>query len=84
MPLDTNMKTIDWLKDLASRNTSTEEDERIMLVLLHKFNFPNARIVYGIVYIDGKGAPSSIQAVAQAMIEGVAEVKAKKAEKSGG
>ena len=63
----------DVLKRLAQTNTSTENDSKIMEVLLRKLGFPNARVVSGIVYLDGHGTiespPTSMHLVAKQLLK---------------
>ena len=48
----------DTLNRLATTNTSTDRDSAIMESLLHKMNFPRARVVLGTVYLEGRGTLS--------------------------
>lgn len=75
-----NITAKDWLKDLASSTTSTEMDSRIMEKILRRLNFPNAVVVTGVVYYEGKGTlefpPTSIHSAAKMLLE-IAEKQAK-------
>ena len=53
------MSPLETLEDLASRDSSTGEDERIMLAI-GKRAFPNLVITCGVVYPEGTGRPLSI------------------------
>ena len=63
----------DWLTELASSDTSTELDDAKMAHLLHKMDFHNAKVVCGIVYLEGRGTlnapPMSIQSMAKMIIQ---------------
>lgn len=63
---------LEWLEDLAGRNTSTGDDEMLMVDILRKIGFPAAVVTCGIVYVDGKGTieapPVSIQAMAKVIV----------------
>ena len=66
----TETRTIrQWLEDVAGSNTSTEEDSERMQNLLHRVGFSRAAVVLGIVYLEGKGKPDSIQATAKALLK---------------
>lgn len=62
-----------WLEQLASSNQSTEQDSNKMQNLLHRIGFPQARVVVGIVYLDGHGTmdapPASIHSIAKMLVE---------------
>jgi|GEM_PF-5488750 hypothetical protein len=58
-----------YLEKLASQDTNTERDEIIVSNILHKIGFPAARIVVGIVYLEGEGQPTSIQHVAGILVD---------------
>jgi len=59
----------DRLEKIAKSNTSTEEDEKVILYLLRTSGLPNAVVAYGIVYPTGYGHPMSIQSVAKSILE---------------
>jgi len=76
--METKTGTIgDWLKSLSIRDTSSEEDSRKMERLLRKLAFPKARVVLGVVYVEGRGTidcpPTSIHSVAKTLCEGVSK-----------
>ena len=62
----------EWMERLAVTNECDDEDERMMLVVLRKLGFPNARVVYGIVYLEGKGTldapPADIHTTARMIL----------------
>ncbi len=62
-----------WLDELASTNSSSERDSHMMQNLLHRIGFDSARVVVGIVYLEGQGTieapPMSIHAVAKMLLE---------------
>lgn len=62
------MTVREWLVELAAINVSTEQDSARMEAVLHKCGFPSAKVVYGIVYLDGYGRPESIHSMAQALL----------------
>ena len=63
----------EWLKELADNGMSTESDSAKMQNLLHTIGFSAARVVLGIVYLDGKGTleapPISIHAIAKQLLQ---------------
>lgn len=63
----------EYLTDLASRNTSSEEDSQKMQNILRKIAFPSAVVVTGIVYLEGHGTmeapPMSIHQVADMIMK---------------
>jgi len=61
--------TLAWLDRLANSTSSTEEDSAIMQGLLRKMNFSKAVVTIGVVYLEGRGRPTSIHQMAQALLE---------------
>jgi len=66
-------KTIgQWLDKLATSHESQEKDNTMLEHLLHKVGFQEAKCIYGIVYLKGKGTieapPMSIHAMAGVLI----------------
>ena len=63
----------EWMERLAVTNECDDEDERMMLVVLRKIGFPNAKVVYGIVYLEGKGTleapPADIHTIARMILK---------------
>lgn len=70
----------DILRRLATTNTSTDRDSAIMESLLHKMDFPRAKVVLGVVYLEGHGTltcpPYDLHSCAK-MILGVFEQQLK-------
>ena len=62
----------EWLEELAVNTESTESDSTKMQNLLHRVGFPSAKVVLGIVYLDGQGTidapPTSIHSIAKMMV----------------
>jgi hypothetical protein len=56
------------LKKISKSNTSTKEDEKIVLYLLRAMGLHSAVVTYGIVYPTGSGHPMSIQSAAEAIL----------------
>ena len=67
------MTVKDWLEGLAATDTSSEKDSTMMEACLHKMGFPQARVVVGIVYLEGRGTleapPMSIHAIAKMLLK---------------
>lgn len=57
------------LKKIAKSDTSTEEDEKIILYLLRTSGLSSAVVTCGLVYPFGQGKPMSIQQVAQSILD---------------
>ena len=73
--VETKQQTLkEWLQDVANTDTSSERDSRMMENLLHRVGFPSARVVVGIVYLEGKGTmeapPTSIHSIARMLLKG--------------
>ena len=66
------MKVKEWLENLSKADTSTEQDAEIMQGVLHKAGFSKARVVAGVVYMEGKGPPVDIHTVARNILKVVA------------
>ena len=67
----------EWLDQLATSDTSTDEDSRSMQYILRKgvrvsetdtIKLPQAKVILGVVYPEGHGRPVSIQAMARALV----------------
>ena len=62
-----------WIEDIANSSSTSDEDANRIQHLLRQIGFPSARIVLGIVYLDGQGTmenpPTSIQAIAKSLVE---------------
>jgi hypothetical protein len=67
------MTVKEWIQDLASRNSSSDEDEKMMANLLRRLGFPKAVCTCGIAYLEGKGTidapPTSIHSVANMLLK---------------
>jgi len=61
--------TLAWLDRLANSTSSSEDDSAIMQGLLRKLNFPRAVVTLGVVYVEGRGRPTSIHQMAEALLE---------------
>lgn len=63
----------EWLEEIAASNESGEKDATMMQNLLHRFGFANAIVIYGIVYLEGKGTvdapPTSIHSIAKMLLK---------------
>lgn len=60
----------EWLEGIAKKDSSTEEDSRMMQNLLRRSGaYPNARVVIGVVYLEGEGYPVSIHGVAKMILK---------------
>lgn len=70
-----------WLTKLAESTISTEVDALMMQRILRALKYPSARVVSGIVYLDGVGTiqhpPMSINTVARMILQGVREYESK-------
>ncbi|HDZ26383.1 hypothetical protein LCGC14_1149290 [marine sediment metagenome] len=64
---------LDWLRELAGRDTSSESDEVLMVDILRKIGFPSAVVTCGIVYCDGRGTveapPVSVHFMAKVIVD---------------
>lgn len=62
----------EWLEGLAETSKSEDQDSNMMENLLHKVGFPEARVVVGIAYLEGKDTmeapPMSIHQVAKMLV----------------
>ncbi len=62
----------EFLEELASKSSCSDEDNEIMQLLLRKMGFDKAVVTLGIVYLEGKGTidapPQSINTVAKAVL----------------
>ena len=66
------MTVREWLEGIASTTMSTEKDSQTMEGVLHRAGFPQARVVCGIVYLEGKGTmeapPTDIHSIAKMIL----------------
>lgn len=64
---------IDFLSELSNSDTSNESQNAIMQRLLRQLDFNNAIVVYGVVYLEGRGTrsapPTSINAIAKMVLK---------------
>ena len=71
----------EWVREIATINVSGELDNMKMEVLLRVMNFPKAKCICGIVYLEGKGTieypPMSIHTVAKMILKKLEEDKLK-------
>jgi len=59
-----------WLEGLANSNQSTERDSVRMEALLRThLRFTKARVVIGVVYLEGYGYPIDFHSVARMILE---------------
>jgi len=67
------MTNKEFLNKLANKNESDSFDSEYMQVLLRKLGFPQAQVVTGIVYLDGRGTieapPSDVHSIAKKLLE---------------
>ena len=63
---------LQWLEGLAESSESSERDSQMMENILHRVGWPAARVVIGVVYLDGHGTlenrPMSIHSVAKMLL----------------
>jgi len=61
------------LENISNNDTSTEQDEKVMMYILNKLGYTNSVIVCGVVYLEGKGTfenpPACIQNVARTILK---------------
>ena len=67
-----NMNAKQILEILKNADYTTENDEKIMQIILNKIGFKNAVVTCGIVYLEGRGTmdapPTSIQHMAEMLL----------------
>ena len=67
------MTVKEWLHSVAETSKSSEKDSRMMANLLHRVGFPSAKVVVGIVYLEGRGTmdapPMSIHSIAKMLLK---------------
>ena len=70
---DNKLDVIDFLSELSNSDTSNQEQNDIMQILLRRLDFNKAVVIYGIVYLEGKGTrsapPTSINAIAKMILK---------------
>ena len=69
------MNGIELLEKLEANNTTTETEGKQFEIVLNKIGFPRARVVCGVVYLEGKGTltcpPTDIHSVAKMVLDGL-------------
>ena len=67
------LDVIDFLSELSTSNTSNQEQNALMEILLRRLDFHRAIVIYGVVYLEGRGTrtapPTSINAVAKMVLK---------------
>jgi hypothetical protein len=67
-----NQNIKSWLEGLKDSNQSDERDSLIMQQLLREIGYPNAKVVFGTVYLEGRGTiespPTSIHTIAKVIL----------------
>ena len=63
------VKTLDWLESLANSTSSSEDDSNIMQGMLRQMRFPRAVVTLGVVYVEGRGRPTSIHSMAKMILD---------------
>ena len=59
----------EWLEQLSEQKSTSEEEWGKMQFFLRRSNIaPKARVVYGVVYLEGYGPPMSIQHAAKMVL----------------
>ena len=70
---DNKLDVIDFLSELSNSDSSNQEQNDIMQILLRRLDFNKAVVIYGIVYLEGKGTigspPTSINAIAKMILK---------------
>ena len=70
---DNKLDVIDFLSELSNSNSSNQEQNAIMQILLRRLDFNKAVVIYGVVYLEGKGTrsapPTSINAIAKMILK---------------
>ena len=60
------------LERIAVAGSTNDTDWRMMQALLHRCGWKRARVVYGVVYLEGRGTieapPCSVQAMARMLL----------------
>jgi len=67
------LDVIDFLSELSNSNSSNQEQNAIMEILLRRLDFHRAIVLYGVVYLEGRGTrsapPTSINAIAKMVLK---------------
>ncbi|MFB6076238.1 MAG: hypothetical protein ABEK17_03785 [Candidatus Aenigmatarchaeota archaeon] len=61
----------DFLERLADSNKSTGEDALKMEQILKYIGFKKTRVTSGLVYLEGRGIPYSVNEMAEKILEGL-------------
>ena len=68
-----NNELVSFLSELSNSNSSNQEQNAIMEILLRRLDFHRAIVLYGVVYLEGKGTigspPTSINSVARMVLK---------------
>ena len=73
------METVrDVIKRLAETTSSSEDDGRLIEKFLPLLGYNNARVVCGVVYMEGSGNPISIHSTAKMILDVVEKLEVKK------
>ena len=68
-----NNELVSFLSELSNSNTSNQRDNTIMQRLLRRLDFDRAIVLYGVVYLEGRGTvgspPTSINSVARMVLK---------------
>lgn len=63
----------EWLVTTSEAKSTSEEDDAMMRILLHRVGFPQAVVTCGIVYLEGHGTmeapPCGITQVAKMLLK---------------
>jgi len=71
-----NMKhnsVLAWLQDIESRNTTDKDDEAIVAYTMKLLGIDYRAVTCGLVYVEGIGAPVSLQVFAQQALSALRE-----------
>ena len=70
---DNKLDVIDFLSELSNSNSSNQEQNAIMEILLRRLDFNKAIVIYGVVYLEGRGTrsapPTSINEIAKMVLK---------------
>ena len=71
--VNSEVKLVNFLSDLSNKNTSDQSDNDIMQRILRRLEFHRAFVIYGVVYLEGRGTrsapPTSIHAIAKMILK---------------
>ena len=63
------MTVKEWLENLATANTSSEYDDKMIQNVTRRCGFPQSVATCGIVYLEGKGDPIDIHTIAKEILK---------------